>query len=111
MMRIFPQPLIRTLALALCLCLLAPAGIAAEETAGRVSSPETAQPAGATGKAAVSAQPAPEAAQALSAEESAELSARAEEPGSDVAGGALSNTHLTYIVIALAAAVIVLIAK
>ena len=34
---------------------------------------------------------------------------RAEEPGEEVAGGALTNEQLTYIVIALAAAVIVLI--
>jgi hypothetical protein len=39
-----------------------------------------------------------------------ELSRRAEDPGPDVVGGALSNEHLTYIIIALAAAVIVLIA-
>jgi hypothetical protein len=49
--------------------------------------------------------------QTLSDEEVAELEARAEEAGPEVAGGALSNLHLTYIVIALAAAVIVLIAK
>ena len=49
--------------------------------------------------------------QPLSADEAQEISARAEEPGPEVAGGALSNEHLTYIVIALAAAVIVLIVK
>jgi hypothetical protein len=47
----------------------------------------------------------------LEPNELANLEQRAEEPGPDVAGGALSNLHLTYIVIALAAAVIVLIAK
>jgi hypothetical protein len=47
----------------------------------------------------------------LTADELSELSARAEEPGPEVVGGSLSNEHLTYIVIALAAAVIVLIAK
>jgi hypothetical protein len=47
----------------------------------------------------------------LEADELAQLALRAEEPGPEVAGGALSNEHLTYIVIALAAAVIVLIAK
>jgi len=47
----------------------------------------------------------------LSDEEAAKLKARSQEPGPEVAGGALSNLHLTYIVIALAAAVIVLIAK
>jgi hypothetical protein len=48
--------------------------------------------------------------QLFSAEELAELSQRAEEAGPEVVGGALSNLHLTYIVIALATAVIVLIA-
>lgn len=45
----------------------------------------------------------------LSEEECAELASRAEEPAPEVAGKALSNQHLTYIVIALAAAVVVLI--
>ena len=54
---------------------------------------------------------APSAKQALSEEESSELSQRAEEPGREVSGGALSNLHLTYIVIALAAAVLVLVLK
>lgn len=49
--------------------------------------------------------------QVLSEEESSELSQRAEEPGQEVSGGALSNLHLTYIVIALAAAVLVLVLK
>jgi hypothetical protein len=49
--------------------------------------------------------------QPLTPDEAAELQKRAEEPGPEVTGGALSNEHLTYIVIALAAAVIVLIAK
>jgi hypothetical protein len=53
----------------------------------------------------------PVPAQPLSAEEEKELAQRDEEPGPEVAGGALSNLHLTYIVIALAAAVIVLILK
>ena len=47
----------------------------------------------------------------LSAEEESSLAARAEEPGPEVAGGALTNQQLTYIVIALAAAVFVLIVK
>lgn len=49
--------------------------------------------------------------QPLAAEEREELVARAEEPGPEVRGGALSNQNLTYIVIALAAMVLVLIAK
>ncbi len=51
------------------------------------------------------------AAQLLDTEEAAELEARAEEPGEEVAGGALNNQQLTYIVIALAAAVVVLVLK
>ena len=47
----------------------------------------------------------------LEAPELAQLEKRTEEPGAEVTGGALSNLHLTYIVIALAAAVLVLILK
>ena len=50
-------------------------------------------------------------AQALSQEEEASLSARAEVPGPEVSGGALSTLHLTYAVIALAAIVLVLLIK
>jgi hypothetical protein len=84
--------------LTLCLTLVVPAASASEEKTAPV----------------VSKEPAPQngtQAATLSSEEVAELAARAEEPGPTVAGGALSNEHLTYIVIALAAAVIVLIAK
>lgn len=51
------------------------------------------------------------AGQPLSEEEEVELAQRAEEPGEEVAGGALSNLHLTYAVIALAAIVLVLVVK
>lgn len=47
----------------------------------------------------------------LDGEELANLAARAEKPTEDLVGGALTNQQLTYIVIALAAAVIVLIVK
>ena len=47
----------------------------------------------------------------LTPEEESSLSARAEEPGPEVAGGALSNLHLTYAVIALAAIILVLLIK
>jgi hypothetical protein len=50
-------------------------------------------------------------AQLLSSQELAEIAKRSEEPGQDVVGGALSNLHLTYIVIALAAALLVIIVK
>lgn len=50
-------------------------------------------------------------AQLFDARDITELSERAEEPGTDVVGGALTNQQLTYIVIALAAAVLVLVLK
>ena len=50
------------------------------------------------------------AAQPLNDTDAEELAQREEKPGKEVKGGALSNEHLTYIVIALAAAVLVLIA-
>jgi len=49
--------------------------------------------------------------QVLSQEEEASLAARAEEPGPEVSGGALSTLHLTYAVIALGAIVLVLLVK
>jgi hypothetical protein len=55
--------------------------------------------------------PANAAPQALSEEEQQALQQRDETPASHVAGGALSNQTLTYIVIALAAAVLVLVLK
>ncbi|MEP7365529.1 MAG: hypothetical protein ABI972_19925 [Acidobacteriota bacterium] len=60
--------------------------------------------------APVSAPAATPAPQPLTEDEANELRQRDEQPGKEVAGGALSNLHLTYIVIALAAAVVVLIA-
>ncbi len=64
-------------------------------------------------KTATQAEPAakPASPQPLSREEAASLSARAEQPSPEVAGGALSNLHLTYIVIALAAILLVLLIK
>ena len=50
-------------------------------------------------------------AQLLREDELKALSARNQEPGPEVRGGSLSNEHLTYIVIALAAAVLVLVLK
>lgn len=44
-------------------------------------------------------------------EEQQALKHRDEKPDEKVSGGALSNEHLTYIVIALAAAVLVLVLK
>jgi hypothetical protein len=55
--------------------------------------------------------PAPGQAAPLTPEEQAALEARSERPGPEVAGGAWSNQTLTYIVIALAAAVFVLVVK
>jgi hypothetical protein len=56
-------------------------------------------------------QAAPQKAQPLTDEEAQDLQQRDEKPNEKVAGGALSNEHLTYIVIALAAAVLVLVLK
>jgi hypothetical protein len=50
-------------------------------------------------------------AQLLDEEEIAALTQRNQNPGPEVRGGALSNEHLTYIVIALAAIVLVLVLK
>jgi hypothetical protein len=47
----------------------------------------------------------------IEADELERLQARDEDPGPDVVGGALTNQQLTYIAIALGAAVLVLIAK
>ena len=47
----------------------------------------------------------------LDQRELTKLEAREEQPGPEVAGGALTTQQLTYIVIALAAAVIVLVLK
>jgi len=94
----------KILALILTLNLVAPVGSAAERI-DRSALPATenaAPPAsGATEKS-----PEP-----LTEQEAAELSARAEEPSQEVKGGALSNLHLTYAVIALAAIVLVLVLK
>ncbi len=65
------------------------------------------------------AQPAPVAVEqtaaargeALTEAEEQELAAKSEEPDEKVTGGALNTQQLTYIVIALAAAVLVLILK
>jgi hypothetical protein len=61
------------------------------------------------------AKPASEPARApaalLTPEEEKALAQQDEEPAREVAGGALSNLHLTYIVIALSAAVLVLVLK
>lgn len=101
----FSLPLAKVVAMVLCLCFVAPIGWAAEPAGQAAPVRES------DAVASAPASTAPESPQALSAEEVTDLSERAEEPGPEVAGGALSNTHLTYIVIALAAAVIVLIAK
>jgi hypothetical protein len=95
----------RATALILVSVLLAPAGMYAQAPSpspGTTAESQTRVPP--AGQRASDPKP-------LEADELAQLAQRAEEPGPEVAGGALSNEHLTYIVIALAAAVIVLIAK
>jgi len=86
----------KTLAIVLTLCLASPALVPVATAGQQLTNTVPAPPA-----------PAP---QPLTEEESRELAQREEKPGKEVAGGALSNLHLTYIVIALATAVIVLIA-
>ncbi len=49
--------------------------------------------------------------QLLSSRELAEVARNAEEPGDEVLGGSLSNLHLTYIVIALAAILLVILVR
>lgn len=99
----------KALACLLCFILLAPIAAAAP-------------PAGQPGQQAQQAQQSQQTAQAqddsnrkapqpLTEEERNQLAKQSEEPGKEVAGGALSNQMLTYVVIAIAAAVIVLIAK
>lgn len=95
----------KILSFALCLLLIMPVA-RAQTTATSGPQPDVA----ATAEAKNQTPPAPQP-QAFSEEEAAALDARAQEPGEDVAGGALSNLHLTYAVIALAAIVLVLIAK
>ena len=112
-MRHFPllQPLSKILVVVLCLSLAAPVGRAVEAASSSPTSadlPAAPEPVTATSAPVNASTGSPEL---LSADELSELSARAEEPGPEVVGGSLSNEHLTYIVIALAAAVIVLIAK
>ncbi len=113
----FSRSLFEILAVVLFASLLAPAGTAAEGNSGPAQVSAGAKSAGPTngiGSVPNGANPNganPGSPELLSEDELAELSQRAEEPGPEVAGGALSNEHLTYIVIAIAAAVIVLIAK
>jgi hypothetical protein len=95
----------KILSVALCLLLIMPVA-RAQTSAGTGSQPDVK----ATAEVKNQTPPAPQP-QAFSEEEAAALEARAQEPGEDVAGGALSNLHLTYAVIALAAIVLVLIAK
>lgn len=102
----------KALAVVLFVCLLTPAGGTAQTTGQ--PAPDAAAEGVRDSKEPGRAGPGADAAaapQTLGDEELAELSERAEDPGENVVGGALSNEHLTYIVIALAAAVIVLIAK
>lgn len=89
----------KILAILLSIWLAAPLGWAAERAA---VAQETRVPP-ADSPAAPQPQP-------LTEDEAARLAERDEEPGEEVAGGALSNLHLTYAVIALATAVLVLIA-
>lgn len=93
--------LLRSFALALCFSCSLMGGAAAQPSP---------QPDGQGPDQVVQDENVPASGQLLSEEELAALAARDQKPADTVVGGALSNEHLTYIVIALAAAVIVLIA-
>ena len=73
-----------------------------EKSAGTAASKASTKP----GRTGAASEP-----QFLEEEEIAALSQRNQNPGPEVRGGALSNEHLTYIVIALAAIVLVLVLK
>lgn len=88
----------KTLAIVLTLCLASPALVPVATAGQTINTSAPVPPA-----------PAP-APQPLTEQESRELAQREEKPGKEIAGGALTNQQLTYIVIALATAVIVLIA-
>jgi hypothetical protein len=92
---------LRVVAVALCVTLAIPAGAFAENPTDKPPAVEVAS----TDQSEISS------ARLLDEKELADLAARAEDPDKEIIGGALSNEHLTYIVIALAAAVIVLVAK
>ncbi len=99
---------------AFLLVLLAPVAIGAPAGIPSTQPPAEAAPqtAGFTPDQAETSSPAAvEGAQLLDEQELAELAALDEEPGDEVIGGALSNQHLTYVAIALAAAVVVLVLK
>ena len=100
--------LFRILAITVCLCLIAPAG-AARERRGQLARMESGTELNRSPEIPVSRDVANP--QGLNPEEERTLSERAEEPGPEVAGGALTSQQLTYVVIALAAAVLVLILK
>jgi hypothetical protein len=102
---LFSRRLSQIVAIGLCLGIWSPAARAQEAIAAEEHDREKVAPDAKTNPAKAS-DPQP-----LTEEESAKLAERAKEPGPEVAGGALSNLHLTYIVIALAAAVIVLVLK
>lgn len=109
------SPTLKNLALraTFLLILLTPAAIGApaippQTQDGAASAMEIAIAGPQEAAAEVPATPA-DAPQLLDEQELAELAALDEEPGDEVIGGALSNQHLTYIAIALAAAVVVLV--
>ena len=85
---------------------VAPESDISENSAGAVSKVTQNPAQGAASEAQLAAE-----AQLLDKEEIATLSQRNQNPGPEVRGGALSNEHLTYIVIALAAVVLVLVLK
>jgi hypothetical protein len=102
----------KILALILTLSLMVRVGSAAQKVAGSAPHGTRTDEVSATENVASRSSSATEKSpEPLTGQEAAALSARAEEPDREVKGGALSNLHLTYAVIALAAIVLVLILK
>ena len=101
-----PKLAIASLCLALCAPTRTLAQVEAKQKFDVLENAAGSAPAKATSNPATTSE-----AQFLDEDEIASLSQRSQNPGPEVRGGALSNEHLTYIVIALAAIVLVLVLK
>ena len=95
--------MISRIAIAVVCCTLIVPGVNAKDLANR--SPVASTPA----QEAIPPLPMAASPERISPIEQESLSARDQDPGQEVVGGALNNQQITYILIALATAVIVLI--